>query len=398
MNMTNRSRFSFICVAAALLVPARVSVAQDRQPQPPSDRRQSDQEALRERRPDDTAAQESARMEAELAQFQDARAELEDRVQRARAFLRDLDEQLRNARLRNAPEEEMRPVSEERQRAETELRGLTEQRDLMQRQEQDQEVGYAQFKAQIARQEDERQRVLRDRDLTESESRRAEAQQSAEAIFKEVASLAEQPNATKALYKALSQSEVEQLQARYSGLQQRIAELEQLYRQGAAPQSELTETKTQADMVLAEMRQAMIRGTLEQLERERSGFSERNQPDVSGDVLQTEFFRGYLDTVQRYSALSRDPADAAVAAVVTAADLLREKGPQASIDYFEPILAELERSGGGDPASSAAEAAVRMQLAEAFHAGNRDEDALRVLRTLIVRGGARADRVPARPE
>lgn len=394
MTRTLQNRYLPLLIGA-VLVPAGFTASQDGGRQPPRQppvARQGSQDPLRGQPLEDTAAQETARMEAELAQLQGASAELDDRMQRAREFLRDLDEQLRNARLRNAPEEEMKPVSEERQRAETELRQITEQRDLMQRQVQDMETRYAQFKAQIAQQEEDRQRVQREQNLSETEKRRAEAQQAAEAVYRDALMLAEQPDAAKALHEALVQSDLQQLQARYAGLQQRLAELEQLYRQGAVSQSELTETKTQADVILAEMRGATIRGLLQQVEGERSSFEARNKAtDVTGEVLQTEFFRGYLDTVQRYSALSRDPADAAVAAVVTAADLLRQKGPQASIDYFEPILEELSRAS--DPASGAAEAAVRMQLAEAYHAAGQDADALNVLRTLIVRGGT-ADKAP----
>lgn len=389
MNRTTLNRHWPLLLLGAVLLPAGLAASQDGSRQPPrkpTAERQGSQDPLRGRPLDDTTAQETARMKTELAQFQGASAELEDRVQRAREFLRDLDEQLRNARLRNTPEEEMKPVLEERQRAEAEVRELTEQRDLTHQQMQNMEARYAQYKAQIAQQEEQRQRIQREQDLSETEKRRAEAQQAAEAVYRDALTLAQQPDASKALQEALVQSELQQLQARYAGLQQRLAELQQLYRQGAVSQAELTETKTQADVILAEMRGATIRGLLQQVEGERSGFESRNkQPEVAADVLQTEFFRGYLDTVQRYSALSRDPADAAVAAVVTAADLLRSKGPKASIEYFKPILEELSRAS--DPASSAAEAAVRMQLAEAYHAAGQDADALNVLRTLIVRGG-----------
>lgn len=149
-------------------------------------------------------------------------------------------------------------------------------------------------------------------------------------------------------------------------------------------------------MALAELRQAELRRLLEEVERQQQAFQERSEtdrpqavpPEAREGALQTAFFRGYLDTVQQYARLSSDPSNAAVAAVVTAADLLREAGPQASIEYFEPILRDIQRARQTDPGLGAAEAAVRLQLAEAYQAVGRQTKALEVLRGLIVPGQA----------
>lgn len=329
-------------------------------------------------------------LEAEMKQLQDERAHVADELERTRSLVRMLQERLRDARLQKAEGEEVERVQAEHDNNLVLLEKQEGEFKKLSARVQELEMHHAELAERIDVERNQREQAVRVQELQAAEQRRADAEKSAMEIYRDVSALAQQPDSAKALKEALRASEVQQLQAQYAGVQERLAQLEQLYQKGAISQTELTDTKTQAATLLAEMRQATIRSMIDQVETEREGYAQRNDPlkaDVTGNVLQTEFFRGYLDTVQRYSELSREPADAAVAAVVTAADLLRAQGPQASIEYFKPILAELE--GATDDAARAAEAAVRMQLAEAYHTAGQDADALEVLRPLIIRGAPR---------
>src|SRR5262245_50160457 len=57
---------------------------------------------------------------------------------------------------------------------------------------------------------------------------------------------------------------------------------------------------------------------------------------------QIDMMRGYLDVVDRYTRLARDPVAAGIGAVITANDILRPRGADAAIDYFNKILPEVK--------------------------------------------------------
>lgn len=88
-----------------------------------------------------------------------------------------------------------------------------------------------------------------------------------------------------------------------------------------------------------------------------------------------EAMRGYLDLVDRYSRLSRDPTAAAVAAVVQTADVLRPRGAQAVIDHFEKLLPEVK--------NEAVARAIRLQLVDLYRQTQQGEKALDQLSQLI---------------
>ena len=385
------------CIASLVSLACAVAFCAQEGPQPAGSQPAQDRPADLPQsfdRAQSFSEREVLALESAMQQLQEQRARLADEIERTRSVVRMLEEQLRQARLEKVDNEDIERVKAEYDNNLALLKTQEDQYKALAQQMLGIEMQNNELRAKISAQQAEREQVARQREMEAAEKRRQDAEQQAATIYRDVAALAQLPDSATALYEALRASEVQQLQAQYAGLQERLAQLEQLYQRGAISQTELSDTKTQAATVLAKMRQATIQSMIEQVEREREGFAQRNDPlrgEVSGQMLQTEFFRGYLDTVQRYSQLSRDPADAAVAAVVTAADLLRSQGPKASIEYFKPILEELSRAS--DPASSAAEAAVRMQLAEAYHAAGQDADALQVLRTLIVRRGA-ADKAP----
>jgi hypothetical protein len=92
-------------------------------------------------------------------------------------------------------------------------------------------------------------------------------------------------------------------------------------------------------------------------------------------MLQFERLRGYLDAVDRYTRLARDPSVAGIAAVVQTADLLRGRGADAGIDYFNKLLPEVK-----DPAI---QRAIRVQLIELYKQANKPDQALEQLKTLM---------------
>jgi hypothetical protein len=85
--------------------------------------------------------------------------------------------------------------------------------------------------------------------------------------------------------------------------------------------------------------------------------------------------RGYLDLVERYSRLSRDPSASGVAAVITTADILRPRGHQVVIDTFEKMLADVK--------NDAVARAIRLQLVDLYRQSNQPEKALTLLADLI---------------
>lgn len=88
--------------------------------------------------------------------------------------------------------------------------------------------------------------------------------------------------------------------------------------------------------------------------------------------------RNYLDLVDRYTAMSQDPSKAGVAAVLTAADLLRAQGNDAAIKYFEGVLGDTEK-----PLTPEINRAVRLQLAELYKAANQPDKALDQLKAVM---------------
>lgn len=85
--------------------------------------------------------------------------------------------------------------------------------------------------------------------------------------------------------------------------------------------------------------------------------------------------RGYMELVRGYSDLSRDPSAAGVAAVITANDLLKPRGTDAAIEYFDKLLPNVK-----DPAIARA---IRLQLVDLYRASNRSDEALKQLESLI---------------
>jgi hypothetical protein len=98
-------------------------------------------------------------------------------------------------------------------------------------------------------------------------------------------------------------------------------------------------------------------------------------------MRQFDMMRGYMDLVDRFSRLSRDPSTAGVAAVISAADLLKPRGADAAIEYFNKLLPDVK--------SEAVQRAIRIQLIELYKNAGQQDKALEQLDLLIK--GAPAD-------
>ncbi len=94
-------------------------------------------------------------------------------------------------------------------------------------------------------------------------------------------------------------------------------------------------------------------------------------PGATADNL-----RNYLEMVDRYHQISKDPTAAGVAAVMSTVDVLRPRGAQAAIDYFTKLLPQVR--------SEAVSRAIRLQLVELYKATNQPEKALDLLEKLMM--------------
>jgi hypothetical protein len=90
---------------------------------------------------------------------------------------------------------------------------------------------------------------------------------------------------------------------------------------------------------------------------------------------QVRAMMGYLQLVDQYRQLTEDPTAAGVAAVVTAGDVLRPRGAQAAIEYFEKQLPQVKSVSVGN--------AIRLQLADFYRASGNADKALEHLSALM---------------
>ena len=88
-----------------------------------------------------------------------------------------------------------------------------------------------------------------------------------------------------------------------------------------------------------------------------------------------EAMRGYLEVIDRFSAIAQDPASSGIAAVLSAGEIFRSRGPEEAINFYTKLLPETK--------NEAVQRAIRIQLAELYKNTNQQEKALEQLRTLI---------------
>lgn len=103
-------------------------------------------------------------------------------------------------------------------------------------------------------------------------------------------------------------------------------------------------------------------------------------PRPIGPGATTDNLRNYLEMVDRYNQVSRDPTASGVAAVMSTVDVLRPRGAQAAIDYFTKILPSVK--------NDAVSRAIRLQLVELYKVSKQDDKALDLLEKLMTEAPA----------
>lgn len=98
-------------------------------------------------------------------------------------------------------------------------------------------------------------------------------------------------------------------------------------------------------------------------------------PPIADRMRHVEMLRGYIDLVQHYTEMASNPTNAGVAAVITAGDILKARGNDAAIDYFNKLLPDVK-----DPS---VQRAIRIQLADLYKAAGQSDKALDQLKELI---------------
>jgi hypothetical protein len=93
------------------------------------------------------------------------------------------------------------------------------------------------------------------------------------------------------------------------------------------------------------------------------------------EMAKYEMLRSYIDVVDRFSKLSHDSTAAGVAAVVSASDILRQRGPEAAIEYFNKTLPDVK--------SEAVGRAIRIQLVDLYKQSGQQDKAMEQLDALI---------------
>lgn len=217
--------------------------------------------------------------------------------------------------------------------------------------------------------------------------------------------LAASENPAAQLSDAIADAALERLRVTYRSAALRAATTRRLYELGRIESSELYEAEAAADAALADVREAELQRMLDRVQRERANgaaaaavppttnpttateaVQEQAQQVIQADrqVLQAEYFRGYLETVRRYGELVSDPAAARVAAVITAAEILANRPPAEAVAYFQAMLNELPTGPDASPADMAVRRVIHFQIADFQRISGDEAAALEQLRTLAV--------------
>ena len=93
------------------------------------------------------------------------------------------------------------------------------------------------------------------------------------------------------------------------------------------------------------------------------------------DLQKYETLRTYIDVVERFAQLANDPTASGVAAVLSASDLLRMRGPDAAIAYFNATLPDVK--------NEVVQRAIHIQLADLYRQANQQDKAAQELSILI---------------
>jgi hypothetical protein len=109
----------------------------------------------------------------------------------------------------------------------------------------------------------------------------------------------------------------------------------------------------------------------------------------SPEMRRMEILRGYMDLVQQFTALSRDPTTAGIAAVSSANDLLHRDSPQAAIDFFNKTLPQVK--------DQAVMRAIRIKLVDLYKETGQTDKAMEQLNILILGAAGGSASGPSAP-
>jgi hypothetical protein len=112
-------------------------------------------------------------------------------------------------------------------------------------------------------------------------------------------------------------------------------------------------------------------------------------PQMRPEMAKLTLLGAYIDVVDRLTKMSRDPAAAGVAAVVSTSDILRARGPEAAINYFNKVLPEVK--------NEAVARAIRIQLIDLYKQSGQSDKALEQLDQLIKGAPAQPAGSPGAP-
>ncbi len=96
---------------------------------------------------------------------------------------------------------------------------------------------------------------------------------------------------------------------------------------------------------------------------------------MNPEFMKLQMLRDYLDVVDRLTRMSRDPASSGVAAVVAASDLLRARGTDAAIEYFNKALPDVK--------NETVQRAIRIQLIDLYKQSGQADKALEQMDKLL---------------
>jgi hypothetical protein len=152
-----------------------------------------------------------------------------------------------------------------------------------------------------------------------------------------------------------------------------------------SPQSDLEAQSVQLNLAAKRQQEQMAEVMRNAQEAEAKARSASLSADklylhIDSDQLQNVPIRyrgvaGWWNAVDRYSQLTTDATNMAVAAVLQASELLKPRGAEAQIQYFEQLLPQVK--------NETVRRAIRLQLIDAYKQANNPERALDELQTLI---------------
>ena len=83
----------------------------------------------------------------------------------------------------------------------------------------------------------------------------------------------------------------------------------------------------------------------------------------------------YIELVDRYTTLAKDPSSAGVSAVVTLSELTRQKGPEETASRLTKLL--------GETKDATVQRAIRLQLIDVYKTSNQTDKAIEQAEILI---------------